>query len=68
MAWTQANVDALKAAIATGALTVRYGDVSTTYRSLAEMRETLSMMEREVAEAAGTTRRRLIGIYSSKGL
>lgn len=51
MAWTQADVDALKAAIATGALEVRYADGRyTKFRSLAEMKETLAMMQ---AEAAG---------------
>lgn len=68
MAWTQTDVDALKAALATGALTVRYGETSTTYRSLVEMREILAIMEREVAEDAGTTRRRLTFLYTQKGL
>jgi hypothetical protein len=56
MAWTQANIDALKAAIATGALEVetRQGEVTqrVKYRSLADMQRTLAEMEAEVASAA----------------
>lgn len=52
MAWTQTDVDALKAAIATGALKVRYADGrEVTYRSLAEMERVLAAL---VAEATGT--------------
>jgi len=48
MAWTQSEIDALKAAIATGVLTVRHGETLTTYRSLSEMRALLAMMQGEV--------------------
>ena len=47
--YTQAQVDALRAAIASGVLTVRHGDVSTTYRSLTEMQAVLKTMEEDVA-------------------
>lgn len=47
--WTQADLDAIKAAMATGALSVRYSDGrSVTYRSLAEMRATYTMIADEV--------------------
>lgn len=50
--FTSDDVDALKRAIATGALRVRYPDGSeVTYRSLAEMRETLRMMAADVSTA-----------------
>ena len=68
MAWTQTDIDTLKSAIASGALTVRYADVSTTYRSLDEMREVLAILQREVNEDAGTRKRRVTKIYSTKGL
>lgn len=49
MAFTQTDIDTLKAAIASGALSVRYADGrEVTYRSLKEMRETLNMMSAEV--------------------
>lgn len=53
MAYTQTDIDDLKAAIASGALRVRYADGrEIQYRSLADMRETLSIMQ---AEATGST-------------
>lgn len=58
MAWTQDDVDALKAAIATGAQDVQYSDGSrVTYRSLKDMRDTLAMMQSDVAATAQPDRR-----------
>jgi len=68
MAFTQADIDKLKAAIATGALRVRYADRDVMYRSLAEMRQTLAMMEEEVAAAAGRTRTRQVRFMTGRGL
>lgn len=48
MAYTQQQLDALKAAIADGALVVKYGDKSTQYRSLDEMIRIKEMMEDEL--------------------
>jgi hypothetical protein len=56
MAWTQADVDALKAAIATGARSVRYGDKTVEYRSLDEMRQVLRDMQDEVSPATAGAR------------
>ena len=50
MAYTQAEIDALKSAIASGALTVKFDDLTTTYRDLDEMNEILGNMEKEVNE------------------
>jgi hypothetical protein len=67
MAWTQTDVDALKDAIASGTKDVQYSDGSRiVYRSLAEMRETLSMMEAEVA-GSSTARVRTVRFNSGKG-
>ena len=50
MAFTQDDIDRLKAAIGTGASRVRYADNrEVQYRSLAEMLSTLSMMEKDVS-------------------
>ena len=49
MAYTQVEIDALKSAIASGALTVKYDDLTTTYRSLDEMTKILGDMEKEFA-------------------
>ena len=54
--WTQADVDSLKAAVASGLLSVRYDGPPSrmiTYQSLAEMRALLSEMVADVAVAAG---------------
>lgn len=49
MAYTQADVDALEAAIKSGALRVRVADRETTFRSLDEMQTILRDMKRQVA-------------------
>lgn len=64
MAWTQKDIDALKAAIATGATKVRFADNrEVVYRTLADMRSTLAEMR---AEATGTVQRsRYVAGYRS---
>jgi len=67
MAWTQDDADALKAAIAAGAKDVTYSDGSrVVYRSLAEMRETLRLIENEVAGST-VKRTRTLRFTTSKG-
>jgi hypothetical protein len=61
--WTQTDVDALKAAVASGILTVTYDGPprrSITYQSLDAMRGLLASMQQEVAAAAGGVSYRLI--------
>ena len=64
MAWTQQEIDALKAAIAKGEKQVAFADRSVTYRSLEEMLAALRLME---AEVAGATRPRQYGVVTRKG-
>jgi hypothetical protein len=48
--WTQADIDRLKEAVASGILTVRYDGPpgrTITYQSLGEMRALLAEMQRE---------------------
>jgi hypothetical protein len=66
MAYTQAQRDALAAAIASGALTVRYGETSTTYRSLAEMRQVLAAIDQDLTAAAGARKRRVTKVTSTR--
>ncbi len=66
MAYTQAQRDALAAAIASGALIVRYGETSTTYRSLAEMRQVLATIDQDLSVAAGTRKRRITKVTSTR--
>jgi hypothetical protein len=56
--WTQADIDRLRAAVASGVLTVRYDGPparAITYHSLSEMRSLLASM---VAEVSGAPRHR----------
>lgn len=53
MAWTQTQVDALKAAIASGTRTVSYGDKTVTYQDTTAMLAALQAMEAEVAASGG---------------
>ena len=67
MAYTTTQRDALQAALASGALTVRYGDVSTTYRSVSELREALKVVETALAKAAGNTPLRQVRVSTDRG-
>ncbi len=56
MAWTQADVEKLEAAVSSGILTVSYDGPprrQMTYQSLAAMRDLLREMKNDVAAAAG---------------
>jgi hypothetical protein len=44
--WTQAEIDSLKTAIASGTLHVAFADRSQTFHSLEDMLKLLSIMER----------------------
>ena len=57
MAYTQTQIDNLKRAYASGVLTVREGETSTTFRSLEEIKDAIREMEEEVS---GTPRIRQI--------
>lgn len=70
MAWTQADLDAINKAIATGALHVDYpGGGGVTYRSLNDMRSIRGDIAAEVNAANGVTAKpRRIKVYSTKDL
>lgn len=52
MAFSATQLTALEEAIASGVLTVDYGDRRTTYRSLAEMRAVRDMMRQDLGYTA----------------
>jgi hypothetical protein len=67
VAFTQADADALRVAIAKGEKSVTYADRSVAYRSVEEMRQALAMVEADLAAATTPARpRQWIGT-SSKG-
>ena len=57
MAITQADIDALDRAIASGVLTVRHGDSLVTYQSAAEMWKTRDRLKTELVPASAATAR-----------
>ena len=67
MAWTTAERDSLKSAIARGEKSVTYGDRQTTYRSLDEMTQALAMIESELASTSSDPRPRMWLLTGSKG-
>jgi hypothetical protein len=55
--WTQADLDTLKVAVASGVLSVSYDGPpkrTVTYQSLSEMRSLLAAMAQDVARSAGS--------------
>jgi hypothetical protein len=67
MAWTTADRDALKKAIAQGAQRVRFADRDVEYRSLEEMRQVLAMIDADINTAAGVRRVRQVRFYTGGG-
>lgn len=67
MAWTQTDIDALKAAMARGVKMVRQGSEIVEYASMSEMRATLAMMEAEVAGVSRSTVT-VVYPYTTRGL
>jgi hypothetical protein len=66
MAYTQADIDKLKAALASGVLTVRTGENSVTYQSMADLAKQIERMQNEVDATNGkTVSRRSVASYSS---
>lgn len=58
MAWTLTDVEKLEAAIASGELSVRFGDTMVQYQSLDAMRAARREMLQEIRSASGTGRRK----------
>lgn len=55
MAWTQADVDAIEAAIASGTLSISNGDKTITYRSVTEMLKARDSMKAALNGSASRT-------------
>lgn len=59
MGYTTEQYDTLKKAIANGVQSVTYGDKTVSYRSIADMKEVLKMMETELFPERVPRRRRV---------
>lgn len=68
LATLQTQLEALKAARASGALSVRHGDTSVTYRSMDELIKAIEAVQKEINAANGTTRRPRYVKQWTKGL
>lgn len=68
MAFTAADRETLKAAIARGEQTVAFADRTVTYRSVSEMLRALQVIEADLATQATTPRPRYYKAYAKKGL
>jgi hypothetical protein len=67
MAWTQADIDALKSAMGRGLKRARINGEEVEYASTAEMKSVLSMMEAEVAGSSRSTVS-VVYPYTTRGL
>ena len=66
MAWTQQDLDALRAAAAKGIHEVSYGDKKVTYATLDEIRRLISEIEAQIDAPTRRGKRKVI-MVSSKG-
>jgi hypothetical protein len=66
--YTQADIDALRSALALGALKVRRGDEEVTYRSQEDMRRQLAIMEADVAGSSRGPRIRRLTPRTLRGV
>jgi len=65
MAFTQAQLDALEAAIGLGVKRVKYGDKETEYQSLDDMLKLRDKMAAELLGKTSVAQRRTVGIARS---
>lgn len=63
MAWTQEDLDKVRAAIASGVSTVQFRDRLVVYRSI----EQLQLAEKEIASALAGRPKQTIGYQSTDG-
>jgi hypothetical protein len=67
MPWTQQQLEAIEVAIASGELTVRFGDRTVTYRSMDELLQARAVIKESLAAEAGTATDRFSFAQTSKG-
>lgn len=66
--YTQAQLDALTAALASGELRVSYEGHSVEYRSIADLERAIQIVRDGLLSDAGTPRSRMLRAYSNKGI
>ncbi len=65
MAWTQADIAIIEAALARAELKVKFADREVTYRSVAELKQQLAVIK---AEVNASTRTKVVKLYGDSGL
>lgn len=67
MAYTQTQLDALQAALASGTLSVSFEGRSVTYRSMKDLQSAIAVVQSAVNAAAGTPAVRVVRVTMDKG-
>lgn len=67
MAYTQADLEALQAALAKGEKRVSFGDKTVEYRSIEELQAAIRTVEAEIARSVGAPAKRQIRVTTAKG-
>jgi len=67
MPWTQQQLEAIEAAIASGELSVRFGDRTVTYRSMDELLQAHALIREALAAESGAATDRFSFAQTSKG-
>jgi hypothetical protein len=65
MAWTQADIDNLKSAMAKGVLKIKHGERETTFQNVGDMQRLLAQMQQEVSDGGPQTTRRTVAGFSN---
>jgi hypothetical protein len=68
MPYTEAQLQAMKDALASGVRRVRYADREVEYRSSEELRADIAAVEAELNATVGTPNDRHVRIHTGKGL
>ncbi len=66
--YTDEQLQALKAALATGVTRVRFGEREIEYRTIEELKTAISTIEAELAKGGGAIPVRQIRVSTDKGL
>ena len=67
MSYTNAQLNALRKALATGERRVSFGDKTVEYRSVEELQAAIRTVEAEIARNAGASPKRQIRVTTAKG-
>lgn len=67
MAYTQADLDALDTAIASGQLSVQFGDRRVQYRSMAELMQARKHVASQIAAASGRSSHNRFTFATARG-